>query len=414
MEQDRRVDLLELKTYAEIDVNETPIVVFGCGHVFTAESLDGLVGMHNVYVTNQLGQFTGLADISSTLATKIPQCPDCNRPVRQYVTQRYNRVINRAVIDEMSKRFLVNGKTELRVLEDQVNRLENELEDTRSDIVGSIRLLAQRNPAVLGANMAKRIETRYLASYKRNGEIKSFLRKVADRHQPAHKLHQATIHATLVNRSKSLDGALASLSIGDTVPPVERDRRITLGGQMVQIRAEYIVVEDKFAIAEGLKSAFSAESAKLLRGSPDKLAKPFLQKCRTFIADCSTKNLPKLAVQVSIYFAGIARLYQPTETSENSGKEKAAEYAQEARELLEKALELCKQPFQNSEQLKIAAEESLKLLRREWYESVTPEELAAIKQAMIGGARGIAAHSGHWYNCVNGHPVRIYSICVGS
>ena len=36
--------------------------------------------------------------------------------MRQYVTQRYNRVINRAVIDEMSKQFLISGKKEPREL----------------------------------------------------------------------------------------------------------------------------------------------------------------------------------------------------------------------------------------------------------------------------------------------------------
>jgi len=32
----------------------------------------------------------------------------------------------------------------------------------------------------------------------------------------------------------------------------------------------------------------------------------------------------------------------------------------------------------------------MKLLGREWYEVVTPEELAAIKAAMVSGPRGIA------------------------
>jgi hypothetical protein len=42
--------------------------------------------------------------------------------------------------------------------------------------------------------------------------------------------------------------------------------------------------------------------------------------------------------------------------------------------------------------------------RKEWYEEVSPEELAAIKAAMVSG---IATHSGHWYNCENGHPVSL-------
>jgi hypothetical protein len=408
MKQDARVDLLEMKTYAEIDVNETPIVVLGCGHFFTAETLDGLVGMHDVYVTDKSGRFTGLADISGALAGKIPQCPDCQRPVRQYVTQRYNRVINRAVIDEMSKRFLVNGKTELRGLELQVVELEKELEISRSDVTRSTRLnnIADRNGAGFSGNVAKQIQTRYELSRRLNKEISSFLRKVADRHQPAQKLHEAQIHATRANKSKSLDEALASLSIRETVPPVERDRRITLGGRMVQIKAECIVLEDKFSIAGA--AALSAETPKLPGGPPEKLTRPFLQICATFIRDCNTESLPKLAVEASLYFARIVRLYRYSGLSDNSDDGKATEYVNEARELLEKAVELCKQPFQNAKQLKMAAEESIKLLGREWYEAVTSEELASIKQAMVGGAGGIATHSGHWYNCINGHPVRIF------
>ncbi|KAF1993893.1 NFX1-type zinc finger-containing protein 1 [Amniculicola lignicola CBS 123094] len=411
--QDSRVDLLEMKTYAEIDVNETPIVVLGCEHFFTAETLDGLIGMHDVYVSNKFGQFTGLADIYSALASKIPQCPDCQRPVRQYVTQRYNRVINRAVIDEMSKRFLVNGKTELRGLEQQIDGLEKDFEGSRSDITSSIDIAARRNmaplriPRGLNTNVVTRIQNRYDASLRLSREIKSFLRKVADRHQPAQKLHEATVHATMANRSKSLDEASASLSIQDISSSVDRDRRVTLGGRIVQIRNECIVLEDKFSIAGALKSASFAESTKLPGGSSDKLTKPFLQICTTFITDSSTESLPKLAVEASLYFARIAWLYQSSGLSDNSDKEKATEYVQEARGLLEKALELCKQSFQNAEQLKKAVEESIKLLRREWYEAVTPEELAAIKQAMVNGPTGIATHSGHWYNCVNGHPFAI-------
>jgi hypothetical protein len=53
--------------------------------------------------------------------------------------------------------------------------------------------------------------------------------------------------------------------------------------------------------------------------------------------------------------------------------------------VLEKAVDLYKQPFQDAEQLDVAAEESLKLLGREWYEAVSSGEIAAIKQAMLSG-----------------------------
>ena len=47
----------------------------------------------------------------------------------------------------------------------------------------------------------------------------------------------------------------------------------------------------------------------------------------------------------------------------------------------------------------------MEMFQNEWYEDVSADELAAIRSAMVGGSFGMATHSGHWYNCVNGHPV---------
>ncbi|KAK3045581.1 hypothetical protein LTR09_012849 [Extremus antarcticus] len=78
-----------------------------------------------------------------------------------------------------------------------------------------------------------------------------------------------------------------------------------------------------------------------------------------------------------------------------------------AKTLLKSAAELCKQGFRDADALSHAVSEALKLLQRGWYEEVTAEELKAIKRAMVTGFRGIATHSGHWYNCANGHPFAI-------
>lgn len=47
-----------MKTYSEINVDETPIVVLGCGHFFTAETLDGMIGMSDVYEVDGNGDYT--------------------------------------------------------------------------------------------------------------------------------------------------------------------------------------------------------------------------------------------------------------------------------------------------------------------------------------------------------------------
>jgi hypothetical protein len=49
--------------------------------------------------------------------------------------QRYNRIINRADLDEMSKRFLISRRVELRELEQQIVGMEQSFEAGYSEII---------------------------------------------------------------------------------------------------------------------------------------------------------------------------------------------------------------------------------------------------------------------------------------
>lgn len=399
MKQDVRVDLLEMKTYAEVNVDQTPVIALQCGHIFTAETLDGHVGMTEVYATDRCGRFVALADISSALATKIPKCPDCQRVIRQYTTQRYNRVINRAVIDEMTRRFILTGKAELIMLELRLAGLTKEMEQSRSKFISSLK----------NGKVANDVHRRYEPYHILCKAIGKFLRRAADDYQPARKLYEAQIHATRATDSEFLTGALASLSLRDSIAPEQRDRRIILGGRMIEIRAESIVLEDKFSVLKASRS--SAAQPYLQDGSLHSSTRRYLQTCATFIRDCNTDALPKLAVEASLYFAHVVRLHRSAGLSTDTDQGKT-EHTLDARELLEKAIDLCKQPFQNADQLRSAAEESIRLLRKEWYEELSPDELTSIKHAMVTGPGGIATHSGHWYKCAKGHPVSVFPFVV--
>jgi len=388
-----------MKSYGEIDVDEKPIVVLGCGHFFTAESLDGLMTMSEVYEVDGYGEFTGLKDVSATLARVIPCCPDCKCPVRQFATQRYNRVINRAVIDEMSKRFLTTRKDELRELEQQIVELEQGHDKTREEIMHQIH--QAKIHLTSGLTYAKSLEItrtlmkRYAESMKLEGTIKTFRNNVADKHQPAQKLHEATVHA-----------ARKAAAI-NAVPALACDSRITMGGQMVQIKTELVILNDKFIIAQALKSISTQTSIKIPGGAPGVLAMPFFQRCKNFIDECNVENLPKLAVEVSLFYASIARSFESFCHSAKTDLDTATKHIKMAKQLLENAREICKQPFHNAEGLRTAVEESIRLMKKLWYEEVTAEEIKAIKAAMVSGSQGIATHSGHWYNCGNGHPFAI-------
>ncbi|TGO45849.1 hypothetical protein BCON_0361g00090 [Botryotinia convoluta] len=408
-----RVDFLEMKSYGEIDVDETPVVVLGCGHFFTAESLDGHLGMSEVYEIDSYGEFTGLKDVSGALAQSIPCCPDCKCPVRQFATQRYNRVINRAIIDEMSKRFLTTGRDELQELEQRIAELERSLGITREEIMQSIRqakthVSSSLTPAKI-LQVSRILQERHTESRKLQGAIKTFCNSVADKHQPVQKLHDATVYAArkAAAATATIDVLMANLSVVDIMPALPRDRRVTMGGRMLQIKTEFFILDDKFIIAQALKFTSSKTSIKVPGGAPGLLAIPFLLSCKNFIDECKVENLPKLAIEVSLFYASIARSFESSCQSGKKDLEKAAIHIEIAKQLLDDAREVCKQPFQNSESLRNTVEESIRLMKKQWYEEVTAEEINAIKAAMVSGSQGIATHSGHWYNCENGHPFAI-------
>lgn len=406
--KDARVDLLEMKTYGEIDLDETPIVVLGCGHFFTAETLDGHVGMTEVYLHDGSSEFTAVRDVSSTLAPSIPRCPDCQCPVRQHCAKRFNRVINRAVIDEMSKRFLVKGQADLREVERQVVELELDFDSSREDGVQAFRQATAHHTGQLtlafAADVTQRLKERHIKGTKLQNVIRSFLNKVADKHQPAQKLHDATVNAM---RRRTVDEMMTDLNVADSVPPLARDRRINLGGRVAQLQAESIIIGDRLSTAQILGSTPAGASIRLPGDSPEQQAKQFFKSCNEFINNCGTESLPKLCVEASLYYAGTARSYESYCRSTKIDVEHASEQVKTAKELLEKAKTLCALGFQNADALRKAVEESVKLLGREWYEEVTAEEIAAVKNAMVSGSGGISTHSGHWYNCANGHPFAI-------
>ncbi|KAJ4296678.1 hypothetical protein N0V90_006726 [Kalmusia sp. IMI 367209] len=401
---DAEVDMLEFKPYSEVDLDESPIVVLGCGHFFTAETLDGLVGLQDVYeVDSRTGSVSGLKDLIGQLSLKIPSCPHCRSPIRQYVTQRYNRLINRAVIDEMSKRFIVMGQTELQDLNSQLQQIEDNFEESSGTIIEYDQNTSTSHGAArYGQEMTQRLRKRYSgAPFKLLSSITNFQKQVNERHEPAHKLHVTTM-SFMRHQQES---ARTSSALLDTTPHAADHQRITYGARMMEIKAIATILEDKFRVLSATKSKCTnvIPSLSFYGGSPVSKTKPFLDCCTTFIADCETYNLPKLAVETTLYYARIARQYQASRLASNEDREKATEYRDTAKMLLEKAQDLCSRQFKGADALLEAVRESLTFLQDRWYEEVTAEEIAAIKKAMVSGPGGIATHSGHWYDCVNGH-----------
>ncbi|CAG8013371.1 unnamed protein product [Penicillium salamii] len=189
---DARVDFLEWKTYSEIDLDETPIIVLGCGHFFTSESVDGFIGLDEAYTRDKDGNFDGL-QTSSSLASVVPLCPDCKMPIRQYVTKRYNRVFNRAVMDEISKRFLSKGRAELQGLQSRLNDIEEDL--------------GVKGANFLTPNHHSELRSRYATCKRLEAEASTLSKTMRAENQPIRRLMDA-----ISIRQKPLNGDISLLS----------------------------------------------------------------------------------------------------------------------------------------------------------------------------------------------------------
>jgi hypothetical protein len=416
---------MEFKAYEEIDLNETPIAVLGCGHFFTGETLDGLVGMSSVYTTDNVGNFSGLQQLSGEL-TAVPTCPDCRVPIRQFSTRRYNRVVNKAVLDETSKRFLVGGREKVAELEKLVADAEKELANSRKTL-----------------NPNKATQHRYIPIRKLELEAVKLRKAMDTEHQPTKKLFDAVLTFQRLNQKNgSLESHMDNLTLTEpnttpsprpTVPPPVYDQQVTLGAFHLHLRIQDAMLRDVYTLQS---KHGNSPLPTLLPGNPlDKRSARFLQQCKTLITSATAAKLPRLVIPTMLAYARIAQLegwYQRTITPaittttttttteppppppvvpNEQPNQPTEDTASTARTLLAQALALC-DTFPGGKDYRAEVEETMRLFAGPRYESVTPDEIAAVKAAMVSGAGGLATHSGHWYTCRNGHPVSFFfSFC---
>jgi tRNA threonylcarbamoyladenosine modification (KEOPS) complex Pcc1 subunit len=396
---DARVDFLEWKCYSEINLDESPIVVLGCGHFFTSESVDGLVRLDEVYTRDRSGKFDGLRDVSASLASTIPSCPDCKQPIRQFVTKRYNRVINRAVMDETCKRFLTKGRIDLEALDSRLNTLAD-------------AIVAKDTTARPISLTKAQINTRYRAFVQLAKEAAVLSKMMDTGHQPAKRLKDAI---ALRQKSSDEEATTVSSQLGRlTISTPRPDNQITLRARLISIRAREFVLHDKFRL---LNSNAKVEET-ILTVQLNQLTIPFLEDCQDLIIQAKGGSLSRIVITATLAFAKISELLgwynrtRPVRGKDETDMKRRASTGLEsrdnrrnmAREFLADALHLCDQ-LGNCEELREKVQEMNRLFEEDRYEEITPEELASIKIAMVGGRGGIATNSGHWYNCINGHPV---------
>ncbi|CAG8471028.1 5060_t:CDS:10 [Dentiscutata erythropus] len=106
------VDLIMQETFAEVDWTSERMVVLGCGHVYTADSLDHLMEMKECYEMNDKNNKWIRIKTITSQPSDPKSCPQCRAPIKNIC--RYGRTTKKNVLDVQTKKFLVKYGNQLK------------------------------------------------------------------------------------------------------------------------------------------------------------------------------------------------------------------------------------------------------------------------------------------------------------
>lgn len=388
------IDYIELKAYADIDLDVDPIVVLPCNHFCSRSSLDQALEMKQVYEIDENEQFLGIVP-NGAMTTQRPRCPQCRAPICK--VQRYNRVVKRYILDTLLKAFISRNQSRYLELAASFDEFELSIEDSRNADKGKLQPI--RHPTQRRPNEAKNIVviSERLEKFKSFQEkIKKHLEAVSEVKQPHMKVYSMSIAA----RSR-LNTAAASFPLD--VPSPEVKQRLL--GTVLDLRLEVLRSADFIQVMKHLASLTGCkETADPLYQKVVKDCMKLRSKASKAKAECDQYRYYILSVEIillhSQLFALELQAVQVVDKSKTRG----------LRELGLKLLTGCESYFRqyaSCRKYERAVERAKQMLRvlGPFYEVVSKEERQAVDEAM----RSRFGSSVRWYYCANLHPVSLYN-----
>lgn len=400
------MDFILGSTYADIDLNENPIIVPSCGHIVTVESMDGHMDLSKFFEVGDSGagseHVLGLKPNPSPFSTEdLKSCPNCRSPLRN--VNRYGRIVRRAWIDEATKKFIVWANARFVPLTFKLTNVEANLRETEAASNVNLGLSAASKPVAMNPSLENLVklqgnrdnqynafckllgkQARYKAVVQLRWDIARFLEEVAEAEQPFGKIYDLVQDARL-HRGVDIDFTY--------VPDILQPRNRMLATVLL-LRCDYTMLLDMLALYKQKRPK-----------APPWMSRKFevdlsinRQDCEKLIAESRLKDQPANEIEGLLFWARfvvLERGYAESSLSELVGE--AKHHLQIAREIANR------HPGQAKGMIKEVAEVEKMLRDSTFYATVTSEEKAAVYAAMANELRG----TGHWYYCVRGHPFTV-------
>ncbi|RPA78403.1 hypothetical protein BJ508DRAFT_228237 [Ascobolus immersus RN42] len=378
------VDMVMFETYKETNVDEDPVVILPCKHMFTVSTLDGQLGLSDCYEMDAQGVPVKAKPFAATGKDgPIKGCPNCRASLRSI--NRYNRITKKAILDESTKKFITEAHMEYQALCSAVQNMEIKLEAALSAI--------------------NRSAEQKLSYFKSNPETNKLV-------------HQLELHQKKCSENEQPYGKVRGLII-DAIRKRDIPESFQVDNAAIQttctLRAKSLILQFDLVRVTMLREALRKP------GIPEE----HVEKSRIFLinqinrAKRASVQLIQLAsaaesrtvlVEGGIYWANFSMLsiqYSSSVDKDLEPEEKEKKrlaVIQEQTASLENCLAMCAALPGTLGKYKERVEKALRLVKGgTFYVEVSDEERKAVYAAMSVEFRG----TGHWYRCENGHPFTI-------
>jgi len=138
------VDMVQLSTYEEHNLDEDPILVLPCKHFYSTSTLDGHLAMNEVYVKDEIGEnFICVRPLrEADISEKPKSCPDCRSVIHSI--RRYGRLLRLAELRSLERKHVMLVHQSLRHISTQREISQEEKKLNGQALVDMLLAVEQR------------------------------------------------------------------------------------------------------------------------------------------------------------------------------------------------------------------------------------------------------------------------------
>lgn len=363
------------------DLDEDPIVVLSCGHFYAMSTLDGHMDLRSAYQIDDAGKILGPKHFERA---EMKVCPECREPLRNI--HRYNRVVNGALLDEATKRFMAYAGALQTDLQNKVQEHELKLEDLANEFVQSLS----------AENTAFTSKTGKIQDYQRTAslaqrEVMNFITQVSQAEQPYGKVQ------TMVIDARRRRNAVSDFELDNSV--IQHGFELRGRGQLLRITWaalwNFNNISTRLPPAEHNQYWTTFVLPQLLKAK---------DTCVELVVDSAKAAMIRQQVEARIYFSQFVALEM---NHSPIGANISASQREGVLNVELDSLKQCEDAIRENASARYLLEDIAKarnLLRGStFYSFVSSQEKEQIYAAMANEFRG----SGHWYYCQQGHPFSV-------